>query len=198
MAGRRERGSAICLLSTFAEGIPAMLSQADQQRILAITRPDPALLTLYIIYAVCSLVFFPFVLMFLLIKYYTLRYRFDDAGIRTSQGLINKQERVVQYARIQDLHVSRGLIERMLGLATVEIQTAAGAATPELTIVGVKDYDLLRDFLYLRMRGARFGEHEAAPGQPAAPGAAVPQDAEVLQLLREIRDEVRQLSERPS
>lgn len=175
-----------------------MLSEGNQQRILAITRPDSALLSLYIIYSVVSLIFFPFVLTFLLIRYYTLRYKFDDAGIRMSQGLINKQERVVQYARIQDLHVSRGMIERFLGLATVEIQTAAGSATAELTVVGVKEFDLLRDFLYLRMRGTRFGEHEAqAGGAPAAPPAmAAAQDAELLQVLREIRDEVRQLAGR--
>lgn len=153
----------------------------DPQRVFAVTRPDPALLRLYIIYSVLSLVFLPVVLPALLIRYYTMRYRFDDEGVRTSWGWLFKRENVVRYARIQDLHISRGLLERWMGLAAIEIQTAAGSPMAEERLVGIRNYEEVRDFLYERMRGAK-------------PAPAEPQD-DAPALLREIRDELRAIRE---
>jgi putative membrane protein len=86
------------------------------------------------------------------------------------------------YARIQDIHLSRGLLERWLGLATIQVQTAAGSSTAEMSIVGLAEYEDLRDFLYSKMRGARPGAEEPA---------AAPEGDETLRLLGEIRDELR-------
>lgn len=166
-----------------------MPAPVDPNRIFSITRPDSALLPLYLLYSVLSFVFFPLTLIVLLIRYNTLRYRFDNEGVRMSYGLLFRRENLVQYARIQDLHISRGLLERWFGLATIEIQTAAGSSSAEMTIVGLKNYEELRDFIYSRMRGARMGEEEhAAPTTPAADDAVA--------LLTEIRDELRALRER--
>ena len=60
-----------------------------------------------------------------------------------------------------------------------------------MAIVGLPEYELVRDFLYSRMRGARFG-HEGEV-RPAASDAGAEDDA--LALLTEIRDEVRALRE---
>jgi putative membrane protein len=114
------------------------------------------------------------------IRYHTIRYRFDAEGLGMSVGFLFKRETYLTYRRIQDIHVSRGIIQRWLGLATVAVQTASGSATPEMTIEGVADPDGLRDWLYDRMRGARDEGAEA-------PERAEPSD-ESLVLLREIRD----------
>ena len=71
------------------------------------------------------------------------------------QGLLWRREVNVAYRRIQDIHLTNGLIQRWLGLATVSIQTAAGSATPEITIEGVLEAEALRDYLYTKMRGVR-------------------------------------------
>lgn len=157
-----------------------------------IERPDPALLTYYIWVSLLTVLGFPFVFVFHYIRYRTLRYRFDDEGISMSWGLLFKREILLTYRRIQDIHVSRNLFERWLGLSSVSIQTASGTSGAEMTLVGITDADRLRDYLYTRMRGARGETPDAAPIGP------VPED-ELLVLLRDIRDGIRALvAGRPS
>jgi putative membrane protein len=161
----------------------------------AVTRPDPRLMTYYTIVAALSLVAFPITLFVLWVKYRTLRYRFDDEGIWRAQGLLWRSEVNITYRRIQDIHLTNGLLQRWLGLATVSIQTAAGSASPEVTIEGVLEAEALRDFLYTKMRGVRDGGSIKAP---AASSQAVAHDAgdEALALLTDIRDALRRLEAR--
>jgi membrane protein YdbS with pleckstrin-like domain len=168
----------------------------------AITRPHPRLMTYYWIVAVMSLFAFPVTILALWIKYRTLRYRFDVEGVWRAQGILWRREVNVAYRRIQDIHLTSGLIQRWLGLATVSIQTAAGSANPEITIEGVLEAEALRDFLYTMMRGVRDhgasgARHAGAPAATAAP--AVPghaSDDEALALLTDIRDALRRIEAR--
>lgn len=153
-----------------------------------IHRPDPILLTYYVIIAVLTGPVAPITFLPLFFKYHTLRYRFDDSGVAMSWGILFRRETYLTYQRIQDIHLTRNLIQRWLGLATVSIQTASGNATPEMSIDGVLAAEELRDFLYAKMRGAK-GE---ADSSPAAPVPAEPDEA--LVLLREIRDSLRELA----
>jgi len=152
----------------------------------SITRPDPALLRYYIVTtAAATLCVLPLTLIALLpslFKYHTLRYRFDDEGVSMAWGVLFRREINLTYRRIQDIHVTRNLFQRWMGLATVAIQTASGRAAAEMSIEGILEVDRLRDFLYSKMRGARGEEQEDA-------GEAEPAD-EALRLLREIRDEL--------
>jgi len=167
----------------------------------AITRPHPRLMTYYWIVAVMSLFAFPVTILALWIKYRTLRYRFDVEGVWRAQGILWRREVNVAYRRIQDIHLTSGLIQRWLGLATVSIQTAAGSANPEITIEGVLEAEALRDFLYTMMRGVRdhgTGAALRAAALAPAPGAAavhVPDD-EALALLTDIRDALRRIEAR--
>ena len=81
----------------------------------AITRPDPALWTYYVIVAALTVLGFPFVLLASWFKYRTLLYRFDDKGISMSYGMFFKREIYLTYRRIQDIHVTRNIIQRWLG-----------------------------------------------------------------------------------
>jgi putative membrane protein len=151
-----------------------------------ISRPSPVLLKYYIVSALVStLCFLPVtlvVLLPLLFKYNTLRYRFDDEGISMAWGVLFRREINLTYRRIQDIHVTRNLFQRWMGLATVAIQTASGSATPEMSIEGILQVDELRDFLYSKMRGAR--------GETAPAGKESEPADEALELLRQIRDEL--------
>jgi uncharacterized protein len=159
----------------------AHLRQVDSADIFALTRPDDNLLTLYLIYSLLTLAAFPFVFLPLYFRFKTLRYRFDDRGVAVSYGLLWRREAYLTYARIQDIHVSRNIIERWLGLGSVEIQTAAGSASSAETIAGVRRYDDIRNFLYARMRG-----HHPVSTPQASGGAQLPDT-----LLAAIRDELR-------
>jgi putative membrane protein len=159
----------------------------------AISGPHPRLMTYYLIVALLSLPAFPVLAVVLYIRFRTLRYRFDDEGVWRRQGLLWRREVNVAYRRIQDIHLTSGLIQRWLGLATVSIQTAAGAATAEVEIEGVLEFEALRDYLYTKMRGVRDGTAGAGPaGAPA--GAAAGDEA--LALLADIRDSLRRVEQR--
>lgn len=159
----------------------------------AITRPDEAYWTYCVLVSALTLLGFPFALLAYYIRFQTLRYRIDDEGVAMSVGWLWKRETYVAYRRIQDIHVTRNLLHRWLGLARIDILTASGHAGAEMTIEGVRDPDSLRDFLYTKMRGAR-GEHApgAAQTTDAVPGAPASASAdEALALLHAIRDELR-------
>jgi putative membrane protein len=159
-----------------------------------ITRPDPSLLTYYIIVCLFTVIGFPFVIWPYLFKYYTLRYKFDDKGVSMSWGVLFHRQIYLTYRRIQDIHVTRNLLHRWLGLAAVGVQTASGSANAEMTIEGIRDPEALRDFLYARMRGAQHERDSAHEVGSMATEVTKPGHAdEALTLLREIRDEVRKL-----
>jgi uncharacterized membrane protein YdbT with pleckstrin-like domain len=159
----------------------AHLADVEAERIFALRRPDDKLLTLYFLYSVLANVAFLFVFIPLFFRYVTLRYRFDKEGVSVSYGILWRKETYLTYARIQDIHVSRNVFERWLGLGSVEIQTASGSSSAAEAIVGVREYNEIRNFLYARMRG-----HRLTSGQNG--GAELP---EAEQALTGIRDELR-------
>jgi putative membrane protein len=175
----------------------SMSSHAHTFDPTTITRPNPRLMTYYVIVSVCSLVAFPVTLLTLFVRFRTMRFRFDDEGVWRSQGLLWKREVNVAYRRIQDIQLTNGIIQRWLGLSTVSIQTAAGSATPEVTIEGVLEAEALRDYLYTKMRGVRDGGQGRRPANgttdTADDDAA---DREVLALLADIRDSLRRVEAR--
>jgi putative membrane protein len=150
----------------------------------AITRPADSLLIYYFIVALCTLVAFPVTFVPLYIRFKTMQYRFDESGVSMCWGFFFRKEVYLTYRRLQDIHVTRNILERWMGLAKIPIQTASGTSGPTMTIEGIRDPEPLRDFLYARMRGAR------QEGQTAAEES---KDDEVTQVLEEIRDELRQL-----
>jgi putative membrane protein len=155
--------------------------------IVAIERPRESLMTYYVLKAIVANVAFPFVFPYLYFRYHTMRYRFDTDGIHMKWGLIFRREVLLNYSRIQDIHLRSNLIERWLGLARIEIQTASGSASANMTLEGMEDPEGMRDFLYSRMRGAR---------EDKAGGAADPVAAVLLEIAGELR-EIRALLETP-
>jgi uncharacterized protein len=164
----------------------------------AITRPDERLMKYYAVVALLSLFAFPITLFVLWIKYRTLRYRFDREGVWRRQGLLWRSEVNITYRRIQDIHLTNGLLQRWFGLATVSIQTAAGSASPAIEIEGVLEAEALRDFLYTKMRGVHdhAADHATATPNFQLPTPKSSEDDEALALLTDIRDGLRRLEGR--
>lgn len=99
-----------------------------------------------------------------------------------SWGFLFKREILLTYRRIQDIHLTRGLLQRWLGLATLGVQTASGSSAPEMNIEGILEAEQLRDFLYKKMRGAK-GLDGDTDGDTSAPA-----NDQVTELLTSIRD----------
>ena len=176
-----------------------MDSQLDKQKIFALERPDPALWNFYILHAALTGPGILFMLPFLYFRYRTLRYRFDEEGIHMRVGILFRREVNLTYARIQDIHLRSGFIQRWLGLADIQIQTASGSAGAELVIEGFKEFEAIRDFLYTRMRGYQKQPASRAAATPAAAGlfaeASADGGEEMVRLLLNIRDELRRTRE---
>lgn len=123
--------------------------------IFAIQRPDSSLFPYYVLASLVAGPFFPIALIPLYFRYHTMRYRFSDEGVSMSWGVLFRKEINLTFARIQDIHLTSNFVERWLGLARIQIQTASGSSKAEMTIEGVREFRPLRDFLYARMRGAK-------------------------------------------
>ncbi len=149
----------------------------------SIQRPDTSLARYYGLVSLLSGPFFPIAFLPFYFKYITLRYKFDESGVSMSWGILFRREIQLTYRRIQDIHLTRNIVQRWMGLATVAIQTASGSAGPEMSIEGVLQANELRDYLYRQMRGAR-GETEATSDDSTQSESS----DEPLALLREIRD----------
>ena len=105
-----------------------------------------------------------------------------------SWGILFRREVIINYARIQDIHLRSNLVERWLGLARVLVQTASGSSSAEMTLEGLKEYEAVRDFLYSKMRGVKDPVHP--PMAPTAPPGAP--DHELAAALREVAQELRE------
>jgi hypothetical protein len=174
------------------------------ENIRNLERPHPDLLKYYLITAFFTGPGVIGALPYLYFRYHTLRYRFDEEGIHMKVGILFRREINLTYARIQDIHLRSGFIQRWLGLANVQIQTASGSSGPELVIEGFKEYEAIRDFLYTRMRGYQShpGSAPSAGGTTQIGGSPISTttsrtspDAEAVSLLIGIRDELRQTRE---
>jgi putative membrane protein len=167
-------------------------SPAVGERVTALERPHRSLLTYFALQSLMLGPFFPLALVPLYFKYHTLRYRFDEQGVSMRWGILFRREISVNYARIQDIHLASNFVERWLGLARVQLQTASGSAGAEMTIEGLQEFEEVRDFLYTRMRGARrLGVARVAA--PAARDVDASGAGGVAAALREVAAELREV-----
>ncbi len=164
------------------------MERTIDSEILAIRRPHRRLLWLYVIRAVLTGPGFLFAMPLLFFRYETMRFEFDAEGIHMRWGILFRRQINLTYARIQDIHLTSGLIQRWLGLADIKIQTASGSSGAEMTLEGLMEFEAVRDFLYSRMRGYRDrlnAEHDRQASTVAGDGV------QITALLRDAIDELR-------
>lgn len=78
----------------------------------------------------------------------------DDA-LEVSSGVFARQEREIPYRRIQNVDVSRNVVQRLLDIAQVKVETAGGGETEAvLRYVSLADATLLQEELRTRKREA--------------------------------------------
>ena len=100
---------------------------AEAGAAIGLRRPHKNLLLYYFLH---SLLLGPaFLILFVprLFKYRSLRYHLDDAGLAAEWGVLFRREISLSYSRIQDIHLASNVVERWLGLARIQVQTASGS-----------------------------------------------------------------------
>lgn len=166
-------------------------------------RPDRSLLTYYMVMGLFAGPLYPLAVIPMWIRYATLRYKFDEEGISMCWGFLFRREIYLTYKRIQDIHLTRNIVQRWMNLATISVQTASGKSEAEMSIEGFLEAESLRDFLYGKMRGAKNHESTVAPtsmveagssSSISSPQAAVTDRA--TQALIDIRDAMQKLVDR--
>ena len=162
----------------------------DEAAVLAIERPHPTLWTYYALCCLAVLPLAPVLLPLHWFRYRTMRYHFTAEGVSMSWGILFRRQILLNYARIQDIHLESNIVERWLGLARLQVQTASGSASAEMTIEGIQEFEAVRDFLYSKMRGVKDGHPPAA--SPAA-ATTTHEHAELAATLRAVAAELREL-----
>jgi membrane protein YdbS with pleckstrin-like domain len=158
--------------------------------VFRIERPAPALMKYYTLVCLMTGPLFPILIIPNYFRYHTLRYRFDREGISMRWGILFRREINLTYTRIQDIHLTSNLVERWLGLARIQVQTASGTSSAEMTIEGIHEFEHVRDFLYSRMRGHDKGSDPfSVPDKGSDPLSAVLNEAAAS--LKEAADLIR-------
>ncbi len=114
------------------------------------------------------------------------RFSFDGEVLRVDEGVLSRNHRALDVARIQQVEVDRSLAARVLGLATLRVETAGGSgeAEVELRVIPERDAVTLREALRAgkdAVTGSVAAHHRAdGPGEPLAPGPR--EDREVVRV----------------
>lgn len=99
---------------------------------------------------------------------------FDGEVVRVEQGVLSRSRRVVGVERIQQVELERPFAQRLLGVATLRIETAGSDAGPEveLRVLALDEALALREALQPRAAVRADGAEDAAAGPDAADGGA--------------------------
>ncbi|MGK7310670.1 MAG: PH domain-containing protein [Candidatus Longimicrobiales bacterium M2_2A_002] len=109
---------------------------------------------------------------------YELRwYMLSDRAIRIREGIVNVREKTMTFANIQQISVKQGPLQRLLGIADIEVRTAGGGASGEAKdsmhrgyFRGVADAESIRDTIrdrVRRYRDAGLGDTDGPVPEPA-------------------------------
>jgi uncharacterized membrane protein YdbT with pleckstrin-like domain len=163
---------------------------------------------------VVSTIGIPLLMLELMISYAAVRldyekrwYLVTNRSLRIREGVIRVSEITISFANIQNVSISQGPIQRMLGISDLRVDTAGGGGAIALAAQGdmvlhtaffrgVDNAERIRSLIQDQLRGHKdsgLGDPDDAPStasQYPAPG-----DDAVLAALRQIRAAARELSE---
>jgi putative membrane protein len=98
-------------------------------------------------------------------------YRVEGGALRLEEGVLARKLRVIPFDRIQQVDLVRKPLHRLLGVATLRVDTAGGggAAEVDLEVVRLREAQALRSRLLRARAGAAAGGEEATAAAEAAP-----------------------------
>ncbi len=134
-------------------------------------------------------------------------YMVSDRALRIRHGIFSLREQTVTVLNIQNMQVKRGPVQRLFGIADLEIRTASGGGSDDdedslnrALLQGLDDADEVRDLLLAALRNSRDAglgdpDDEAAPALPPpsrsgpddGPGGTLEAARELLAACRALR-----------
>ena len=112
-------------------------------------------------------------------------YMVSDRSLRIREGLIKLHEKTMTFANVQQVSIRQGPIQRLFGIADLEVATAGGGGHTAETVEsdahtaffhGIADAAQVRDFIQQRVRQFRdagLGDHDDVVPALAGPHALV-------------------------
>lgn len=89
--------------------------------------------------------FFIPAILYEMLRYFTLRYRFADDDLIVRQGLLFRSERHVPYKKIQNIDMTQNWLMRLVNVAEVKLQTGSGReAEAELKVLSLESIEDMR------------------------------------------------------
>ncbi len=151
----------------------------------------------------------PFTYMLVRLDYRMRWYILTDRSLRVREGVNRVREATMTFANIQNVAVRQGPVQRLLGIADLEVRTAGGGAREGSRheteawgkahsvhvayFRGIADAEAIRDRILAhlrRMRDAGLGD----PDDARTAGATLTWEEEAIRAARELRDEARALA----
>jgi putative membrane protein len=122
------------------------------------------------------------------LEWWRRTYTLEAGELRLEEGVLARKLRVVPFDRIQQVDLVRKPLHRLLGVATLRVETAGGgrAAEVDLDVVAVGEAQALRASLLraslLRAKAGAAATPAEAAAAAAAPAAAAPAERVLLRL----------------
>ena len=98
--------------------------------------------------------------------YKNWKYEFTKDSLKIEKGVIIKKYKSIPYARIQNVDITRGIVARIIGFSTIDIQTAGysmasaqsgGLSEGHIPAVSIKEAEKIRTFLIKKISGKKQG-----------------------------------------
>jgi putative membrane protein len=128
--------------------------------------------------------------------YRSLRYEVQDDEVVVNVGIWTKSVKHVPYRTVTNMQVKRDVVDRLLGIGTLNIQTAgmSGQKGAEERLVGLSDVQQVYERVADELRRFRGGMAPTQADVEAEPGVALPEGLGAL--LEEVRAIRKSLEER--
>lgn len=91
-------------------------------------------------------------------RYRRWRWQLTDRALEMRYGVIVHRHEAVPYFRVQQIDIERGPVDRLLGLATLQVTTASASGSGSLPGIAESEAPLVRQELLLRAAEA-IGDH---------------------------------------
>ena len=131
------------------------------------------------------------------IEYMSFTYELAENEFIIRQGVITRHTTVIPYNRIQNISTTRTLLERILGLATLQIETAGtNPLASEGVLPGVSKKDILISEIMMRVE--RLKKHDSiSKSLPQPPKSERELLGEILKELHELNNSLHTSSSKP-
>ena len=102
--------------------------------------------------------------------YQRFEYELTDDTLDISSGVISRREREIPYRRIQNVDVSQSVLQRAIGVAAVDLETAGGSSTEgSIRFVTPEEATRLQREVQRRKSDASTAEGTDENGEPVGP-----------------------------